>query len=117
MPWTVIFHPEFDPEYEALEEAVQDALAIVLMVLRDRGPQLGRPMVDTLNGSDFPNMKELRVTAADGEWRFAAAFDPKRRCIVLCGGSKAGVSPRVFYKALIREADARFRAWRKSLEA
>jgi hypothetical protein len=30
-------------------------------------------------------MKELRFDAADGVWRFAFAFDPTRKAIVLCG--------------------------------
>lgn len=51
MKWQVLFHPEFDPEYEALAQEVQDELLAHLKVLEDMGPQLGRPRVDTLNGS------------------------------------------------------------------
>ena len=116
MSWTVLFHPDFDPEFAGMPEEVRKSVAVVLVVLRDRGPQLGRPMVDTLNGSDFPNMKEMRMTAADGEWRFAFAFDPRRQAIVLCGGDKSGVSQRVFYRALIKKADERYKAWRESTE-
>jgi len=47
--------------------------------LQQFGPQLGRPRVDTLNGSRHANMKELRFSAADGEWRLAFAFDTKRK--------------------------------------
>jgi len=38
-------------------------------LLQQFGPQLGRPRVDTLKGSRHANMKELRLSAADGEWR------------------------------------------------
>jgi hypothetical protein len=31
-----------------------------MKVLAEFAPQLGRPNVDTLEGSSFPNMKELR---------------------------------------------------------
>ena len=41
-------------------------------LLQQFGPQLGRPRVDTLNGSRHANMKELRFSAADGEWRVAS---------------------------------------------
>lgn len=108
--WNVEFHVDFDPEYEELDEAVQDELLAQLKLLETFGPQLGRPRVDTLNGSDHANMKELRFDAAGGVWRFAFAFDPKRNAIVLCGGDKSGGSEKKFYKGLIQKADARFSA-------
>lgn len=55
-------------------------------------------------------MKELRFSAADGEWRVAFAFDPKRKAILLVAGDKSGVGEKQFYRALIRKADARFDA-------
>lgn len=64
--------------------------------------------MDTLNGSDYANMKELRFEADDGEWRVAFAFDPKRRAVLLVAGDKAGVSEKKFYKRLIAKADARY---------
>ena len=54
---------EFDPEYEALAHEVQDELLAHLKVLEEMGPQLGRPRVDTLKGSEHANMKELRFDA------------------------------------------------------
>jgi hypothetical protein len=66
--------------------------------------------VDTLNGSRHANMKELRFSAADGEWRVAFAFDTKRKAIMLVAGDKSGVSERAFYKQLITKADQRFDA-------
>jgi hypothetical protein len=108
MKWEVLFHPEFDPEYEALAQEVQDELLAHLKVLEEMGPQLGRPRVDTLNGSEHANMKELRFDAGDGVWRFAFAFDPNRRAIVLCGRDKSGGSERKFYRDLISSADKRF---------
>ena len=65
--WTVRFHEEFDPEFDRLTEAVQDELLARSKVLEQFGPTLGRPHVDTLNGSRHANMKELRFSAADGE--------------------------------------------------
>ena len=108
--WDIEFHADFDPEYEALAEAVQDELLAQLKLLETFGPQLGRPRVDTLKGSEHANMKELRFDAAGGVWRFAFAFDPKRKAIVLCGGDKSGGSEKKFYKVLLRKADARFSA-------
>ena len=56
------------------------------------------------------NMKELRFSAADGEWRVAFAFDPKRKAILLVAGDKSGVSEKKFYRRLIAKADERFDA-------
>jgi hypothetical protein len=53
-------------------------------------------------------MKELRFSVANEEWRVAFAFNPKRKAILLTGGSKSGISQRRFYEGLIRVADERF---------
>lgn len=66
--------------------------------------------MDTLKGSSHANRKELRVSAADGEWRVAFVLDPKRKAILLVGGDKSGVSQKRFYRELIRKADDRFDA-------
>ena len=108
MTWIVLFHEGFDGEFDNLPEAVQDELLARAGMLEKIGPQLGRPYVDTLKGSKHANMKELRFDAEDGVWRFAFAFDPKRRAIVLVGGDKSGGSEKNFYKKLIRKADERF---------
>ena len=96
--WAVDFHDDFVPEYNQLPIDVQDELLAHIRLLEQFGPQLGRPRVDTLQGSRHANMKELRFDAADGVWRFAFAFDPNRQAIVLCGGtnqaSAKGVSTR-----------------------
>jgi hypothetical protein len=114
MTWTVFFHPDFDPELQALPAAVRLELLARLKVLATFGPQLGRPQVDTLNGSAFPNMKELRFRL-DGLWRFAFAFDPQRQAIVLTGGNKEGENQKAFYIELINIADQRFAAHIASL--
>lgn len=116
MPWAVINHDDFDEEHDELPEEVQDELLVVRLLLERFGPQLKRPHVDTLNGSDHANMKEIRVTAADGEWRFAFAFDPQRQAVILCGGDKSGVAQKRFYKSLIKKADKRFKEWLKHTE-
>jgi hypothetical protein len=55
-------------------------------------------------------MKELRFSAADGEWRVAFAFDMKRKAILLVAGDKSGTSGKQFYRKLIHKADGRFDA-------
>jgi hypothetical protein len=108
MEWTVKFHEDFQAEFDALGEDVQDELFAEAKFVRLYGPETSRPHVDTLKGSNFANMKELRFEAADGEWRAAFAFDPKREAIVLVAADKSGVSEKKFYKRLIDKADARY---------
>ena len=55
-------------------------------------------------------MKELRFSAADGEWRVAFAFATKRKAIPVVAGDKSGRSEKRFYRELIRKADNRFDA-------
>ncbi len=87
---------------------MQDEILAHALLLEQFGPQLGRPRVDTLEGSRHRNMKELRFDADDGVWRVAFAFDPRRRAILLVAGDKSGVSERRFYRNLIAKADRRF---------
>ena len=108
--WTVEIGDEFEPEFNELHEDVRTEVLALSRVLQQFGPQLGRPRVDTLNGSRHANMKELRFSAADGEWRVAFAFDPKRKAILLVAGDKSGVSKKKFYRQLIAKADDRFDA-------
>lgn len=114
--WRVGLHTDFVPEFDALPQDVQDELSERIALLRIFGPQLGRPHVDRLKGSRHANMKELRVVVGDGVWRFAFAFDPRRRAIVLCGADKAGGSETRFYQQLIAKADRRFDAHVADLE-
>ena len=108
MMWAVLLHDAFDAEFGDLPEAVQDEVLAHMGLLKQFGPGLGRPRVDTLKGSRHANMKELRFDAADGVWRIAFAFDPKRQAILLVGGDKSGGSENRFYRQLIKKADARF---------
>ena len=87
---------------------MQDEIYAVGRLLEQFGPQLGRPQVDTLNGSRHANMKEMCFSAADGEWRVAFAFDLTREAILLVAGNKSDGNERRFYRALIRKADGRF---------
>lgn len=105
MSWAVEIADEFEREFDALHEEVRTEILALSRLLQHFGPQLGRPRVDTLNGSRHANMKELRCHAADGEWRVAFAFDTKRKAILLVAGDKSGLSGKRFYRELIRKAD------------
>jgi hypothetical protein len=110
MTWTVEFAEDFEPEFDALAPSVQDELLAQAQVIQHFGPAAGRPRVDTLKGSTYPNMKELRLDADGGVWRVAFAFDPRRRAVLLVAGDKSDGGERRFYARLITKADRRFRA-------
>jgi hypothetical protein len=108
MAWQVRFHDAFEVEFEAMAAEVQDELVATAELLQDYGPKLGRPHADTLNGSQFANMKELRFRAVGGVWRVAFAFDPNREGVLLVAGDKSGGSEDRFYRRLIAKADERY---------
>ncbi|MDF0675055.1 MAG: type II toxin-antitoxin system RelE/ParE family toxin [Nitrospira sp.] len=108
--WDVEIAREFQPEFDEFPEDVQDEILAHARLIEEFGPELGRPRADTLKGSRHANMKELRFHAADGVWRVAFAFDPRRHAILLVAGDKSGGSERRFYEELIRKADKRLDA-------
>ena len=108
--WIVEIGDEFQPEYDALHEEVQDELLAMARLLQQFGPQLKRPHADTMNGSRHANMKELRFKAADGVWRVAFAFAPRRKAVLLVAGDKSGTSEKRFYRGFIEKADDRYDA-------
>lgn len=86
MKWDVEFTDEFGTWWGSLSDGEQEAIDATVEVLQERGPSLGRPLVDTVYGSRHQNMKELRPPA--GNIRILFAFDPSRTAILLIGGDK-----------------------------
>lgn len=74
----------FEAWYSSLSESDADRVDAAVSLLAERGPGLGRPLVDTLQGSAIPNLKELRI----GAIRILFVFDPRRVAILLMGGDK-----------------------------
>ncbi len=104
----------------SLDDDSREQIVAAIELLEDRGPQLGRPIVDTVTSSRHRNMKELRPgSSGRSELRILFAFDPKRAAIMLIAGNKAGNWVR-WYKKNIPLADDLFddhlRALRKVRE-
>jgi hypothetical protein len=100
--WEIEGTDEFAIWYESLEDAEVDAVTEAVNALAIGGPGLGSPLVDTLNGSRHPNMKELRPLG--GNIRILFAFDPRRAAILLLGGDKTGRWTE-WYRTAIPAAD------------
>jgi hypothetical protein len=114
MTWGYVTTAELDDWVESLGQDERNEIAAMLDALTRLGPSLGRPVADTLKGSTYPNMKELRGKTPAAVLRIAFAFDPERVAQVLCGGNKKGVSQTRFYKKLIERAE---RLYKHHLEA
>jgi hypothetical protein len=112
--WEAEFTDEFEQWWETLTEAEQEALARSVELLRRGGPSLGRPTVDTVKGSRFANMKELRTQFAGRPFRTFFAFDPRRSAIPLIGGDKTGDA--LFYERMIPIADKLYDVYLQELK-
>ncbi len=86
--WEVEYTDEFEDWWNELSESDQERVRAAVEILESAGPALGRPLVDTLEGSRLQNMKELRPLGA--HLRVLFAFDPRRVAVLLLGGDKSG---------------------------
>ena len=90
-----------EPFLLALDKESKAQVLAALEVLADRGPQLGRPLVDTVSGSRHKNMKELRPgSSGRTEIRALFVFDPVREAIMLVAGDKSGQWSKWYRKAI-----------------
>ena len=101
--WDVKPTPEYDEWWATLDERTKAAARAKIKLIRQYGPLLPRPYADTLHGSRYPNLKELRFEHRDSPYRIFYAFDPTRTAILLIGGSKAG--DKRFYEREIARAE------------
>jgi hypothetical protein len=90
MEWSVEFTDEFEVWWDSLTAHEQEDVRTSVKVLSQCGPSLGRPHVDSVTGSQYPNMKELRTQHAGRPYRTLFAFDPRRVAILLIGDDKTG---------------------------
>ena len=89
-----------------LDDDAKEAILKNLIILKEIGPALGRPYVDTIKQSRHKNMKELRVQNKMRLFRIFFVFDLDRNAILLIGGDKRG--DKRFYEKMIPIADDLF---------
>lgn len=102
MSYKVEYTEEFSEWWDTLSGEQQEELYARVQVLRRDGPHLGRPLVDVLHHSRYPNLKELR---GPGNLRTLFMFDPRGVAILLLGGDKTGQWER-WYDREIPRAEA-----------
>jgi hypothetical protein len=112
--WEIEFTDEFETWWDSLSEAEQEDVRASVNLLRERGPSLGRPHVDLIAVSRYPNMKELRTQHAGRPYRTLFAFDPRRVAILLIGGDKTGNAR--WYEEFVPRADKLYAKHLKEIE-
>ncbi len=111
--WEIEYTDQFGVWWDDLDEGRQRHVTTAVEALAEGGPGLGRPWVDGVKGSVYPNMKELRPRA--GNMRVLFAFDPKRMAILLIGGDKTD-DWKGWYKRMVPVADALYAEHLKEAE-
>ncbi|MEU7905181.1 type II toxin-antitoxin system RelE/ParE family toxin [Actinoplanes sp. NPDC049118] len=84
--WEIYLVDEVRDWIGSLDPVAHARVVQAIDLLAERGPGLGRPLVDTIHDSTIANLKELRP----GTVRILFAFDPWRSSILLVAGDKAG---------------------------
>jgi len=113
--WDVITTDRFDRWFENMNDTDRANIIAGMLLLQEKGPSLTRPYADTIEGSKFPNMKELRIQSRGKPLRIFFAFDPRRKALLLCGGNKTGNEKR-FYKVMIPLAEKEYQLHLNQLE-
>jgi hypothetical protein len=109
--WDVEVTDQFIEWWDSLPVEDQESIKDAVDLLEQRGPGLGRPLVDIVTASRHANMKELRT----GTTRTLFAFNRKRTAILLIGGDKRD-RWQDFYTEMMPIADDLFDEHHKELE-
>lgn len=108
--WEVEVTDQFLDWWRGLSEVQQVAMTSRIDLLAERGPDLGRPVVDRIQTSRHHNMKELRAAL-----RVLFMFDPRRQVILLLGGDKTGAW-NDWYETAVPMADDLYDAYLEELK-
>jgi hypothetical protein len=78
--WSIEYTQEYEDWFSFQEEENKIAINAKVILLSEFGPQLGRPYVDTIHGSKYKNLKELRVKYKNTVFRILFCFNKNRNC-------------------------------------
>jgi hypothetical protein len=112
--WSIKTTDDLREWLRALRQSDPDvyrSVNVAIDMLAEVGPGLGRPLVDTLQGSSIGNLKELRPRSGrDVAIRVLFVFDPWSQAVLLVAGNKAGDWTR-WYRAAIPIAETAYDGW------
>ena len=103
MTVNIEYTDEFGQWWSNLTITEQNDIAVVVMLLEEKGVSLGFPYSSKINGSKHSGMRELRIQSQGNPIRIFYMFDPRRTAILLIGGDKTGDNR--FYERFIPIAD------------
>lgn len=106
--WEIYVVQEVLDWIDGLDAPTHQRVVQAVDLLAEQGPRLGRPLVDTIHGSQLANLKELRP----GTVRILFAFDPWRSSMLLVAGDKAG-RWNAWYREAIPLAEQRYETYLK----
>jgi len=75
--WDIETTDRFDEWFYDQSLALKEDVLAAMHILAEFGPQLGRPYVDTVKASAYPNMKELRIQHTGDPFRGLLCFRPE----------------------------------------
>jgi len=101
--WDIQWTDECENWVLSLDNSTRKAILSHLIVLREKGPALSRPYVDTISGSKLKNLKELRVQHKNKVIRIFFVFTKKRFGLLLAGDDKKG--NKRFYDQMIPKVE------------
>lgn len=99
--WKVVQTQEFNEWFNRNGKDTQFKIVTQVKQLEIFGPALGRPLVDTIKGSQLKNLKELRLEVESKVIRIFFIFDHSRNAVLLIGANKNSSGDKHFYPKMI----------------
>ncbi|EMJ87392.1 type II toxin-antitoxin system RelE/ParE family toxin [Leptospira meyeri] len=108
--WEIESTTELDLWLQKLDSTTKEEILAHFYLLRQKGPLLGRPFADSIQGSKIQNLKELRVQVKLKIIRIFFVFTEGRIGLLLAGGDKRGNDKR-FYEQMIPMVEKIYKNW------
>jgi hypothetical protein len=103
MVWEIEYTNEFGIWWDEISDQEQNDVVAVVNLLAEKEANLAFPYSSGIVGSNYSQMRELRIQSGGKPLRIFYAFDPRRTAILLIGGNKTGDNR--FYEKYIPIAD------------
>ncbi|WP_411824665.1 type II toxin-antitoxin system RelE/ParE family toxin [Leptospira sp. 'Mane'] len=110
--WEIESTEELESWLQTLDSATKGEILTHLYLLQQKGPLLGRPFADSIQGSKIKNLKELRIQVKMKVIRIFFVFTETRIGLLLAGGDKRGNDKR-FYEQMIPLVEKTYNNWLK----
>ncbi|MCG6153121.1 type II toxin-antitoxin system RelE/ParE family toxin [Leptospira bandrabouensis] len=108
--WEIESTEEIDNWLRKLDLSTKEEILAHFYLLQQKGPLLGRPFADSIQGSKIKNLKELRIQVKLKVIRIFFVFTEGRIGLLLAGGDKRGNDKR-FYEEMIPMVEKIYTNW------